>query len=170
MEVLLQLYRVLVRPHLEYCVQFWSLNLRKDILAIEGVQRRFTRLIPGMPGLSYEERLDSLGLYSLEFRRLGGDLIETYKILKGLDRLHAGRLFPMLGKSRTRGHSLRIRGKSFRTEMRKTFFTQRAVNLWNSLPQKVVEDGSLAIFKRKFDVTFVAKGIRGYGEKAGMGY
>ena len=54
-EVLLQLYRALVRPHLEYCVQFWSPNLRKDILAIEGVQRRFTRLIPGMAGLSYAE-------------------------------------------------------------------------------------------------------------------
>ncbi|XP_055492473.1 uncharacterized protein LOC129697841 [Leucoraja erinacea] len=166
-EVLLQLYRVLVRPHLEYCVQFWSPNLRKDILAIEGVQRRFTRLIPGMSGLSYEERLDKLGLHSLEFRRLRGDLIETYKILKSLDRLDAGRLFPMLGKSRTRGHSLRIRGKSFRTEMRKTFFTQTVVNLWNSLPQNVVEASSLAIFKRELDVALVAKGIRGYGEKAG---
>ena len=169
-EVLLQLYRALVRPHLEYCVQFWSPNLRKDILAIEGVQRRFTRLIPGMAGLSYEERLDRLGLYSLEFRRLRGDLIETYKILKGLDRLDAGRLFPMLGKSRTRGHSLKIRGKSYRTEMRTFFFTQRVVNLWNSLPQKVVEASSLAIFKRELDVALVAKGIRGYGEKAGTGY
>ena len=169
-EVLLQLYRVLVRPHLEYCVQFWSPNLRKDIIAIEGVQRRFTRLIPGMSGLSYEQRLHRLGLYSLEFRRLRGDLIETYKILKGLDRLDAGRLFPMLGRSRTRGHSLRIRGKSFRTEMRRTFFTQRVVGLWNSLPQRVVEASSLAIFKRELDVALVAKGIRGYGEKAGTGY
>ena len=76
----------------------------------------------------------------------------------------------MLGKSRTRGHSLRIRGKSFRTEMRRTFFTQRVVNLWNSLPQKVVEASSLAIFKRELDVALVAKGIRGYGEKAGTGY
>ena len=97
----------------------WSPNLRKDILAIEGVQRRFTRLFPGMAGLSYEERLDRRGLYSLEFRRLRGDLIETYKILKGLDKLDAGRLFPMLGESRTRGHSLRVRGNSFRTEMSK---------------------------------------------------
>ena len=113
---------------------------------------RFTRLIPGMSGLSYEERLDRLGLYSLEFRRLRGDLIETYKILKELDKLDAGRLFPMLGESRTRGHSLRIRGDSFRTEMRKTFFTQRVVSLWNSLPQKVVEASSLAIFKRELDV------------------
>ena len=121
-EVLLQLYRVLVRPLLEYCVQFWSPYLRKDIIGIEGAQRRFTRLIPGMSGLSYEQRLHRLGLYSLEFRRLRGDLIENYKILKGLDRLDAGRLFPMLGRSRTRGHSLRIRGKSFKTEMRRDFF------------------------------------------------
>ncbi|XP_055490631.1 uncharacterized protein LOC129696607 [Leucoraja erinacea] len=149
-EVLLQL----VRPHLEYCVQFWSPSLRKEIITKEGVQRR----------------LDRLGLYSLEIRRLRRDLIETYKILKGLDRLDAGRLFPMLGKSRTRGHSLRIRGKSFKTEMRRIFFTQRVVNLWNSLPQRVVEASSLAIFKRELDVVLVAKAIRGYGEKAGTGY
>ena len=64
----------------------------------------------------------------------------------------------------------RIRGKSFRTEMRRTFFTQRVVGLWNSLPQRVVEASSLAIFKRELDVALVAKGIRGYGEKAGTGY
>ena len=55
--------------------------MTKGVLAIEGAQRRFTRLIPGMAGLSHEERLSWLGLYSLEFRRVSGDLIETYKIL-----------------------------------------------------------------------------------------
>ena len=50
-DVLLQLYRALVRPHLEYCVQFWSPFLRKDVLAPKGMQRRFTRLILGMAGL-----------------------------------------------------------------------------------------------------------------------
>ena len=83
-DVLLQLYRVLVRSHLEYCVQFWSPCLRKDVVALEAVQRRFTRLIPGMKGLTYEERLNSLGLYSLGFRRM----IEAYKILKGIDNVN----------------------------------------------------------------------------------
>ena len=108
--------------------------LRKDVLAIEGVQRRFTRLIPGMAGLSYEERLSRLGLYSLEFRRVRGNLIETCKILTGLDRVDSEGIFPMVGESRIRGHRLKIRGKPFRTEVRRNFFTQRVVNVWNSLP------------------------------------
>ena len=67
---------------MEYCAQFWSPHLRKDILTLEGVQRRFTRLIPELRGLDYDERLSRLGLYSLEFRRMRGDLIETYTIMK----------------------------------------------------------------------------------------
>ena len=99
-EVMSQLSKVLVRPHL----QFWSPYLRKDILALEGVQRRFTRLIPGLRGgLAYEERLSRLGLYSLEFRRMRGDLMETYKIMKGIGKIEAGKLFPLAGETRTRG-------------------------------------------------------------------
>jgi len=68
----LQLYRALVRPLREYCVQFWSPFLRKDVPALEGMQRRFTRLIPEVAGLMSEERLTGLGLFSLEFRRMRG--------------------------------------------------------------------------------------------------
>ena len=77
-EVLLKLYKALVRPHLEYCEQFWFPYLRKNILASEAVQRRFTRLILGIKGFSNEERLSSLSLYSLEFRRMKGGLIDIY--------------------------------------------------------------------------------------------
>ena len=58
--------------------------MRKDILTLEGVQRRFARLIPELRELAYEERLSRPGLYSFEFRRMRGDLIETYKIMKGI--------------------------------------------------------------------------------------
>ena len=99
-----------------------------------------------------------------------GDLKGTYKILTGLDKVEAGRMFPMVGESRTRGHSLRIRGKPFRTEVRRHFFTQRVVSLWNSLPQEVVDAKILSVFKRRLDIAVGANGIKGYGENAGLGY
>eukprot|EP00061_Rhincodon_typus_P016457 g44685.t1 len=133
--------------YLEYCQRFWAPYIRKDVLVLEGVQRRFTRIIPGMKSLSYEERLWTLGLYSVEFRRTRGDLIETYRIPSGLDTVDVEKTFPLVGETRTRGHSLRVKGRSFRTEVRRNFFSQRLVSLWNSLLQKVVEDESLRIFK-----------------------
>ena len=84
-------------------------------------------LIPGMAGLSFEERLSRFRLYSLEFSRVRGDLLETYKILTGLDRVDSIRMFPMVVESSTRGHSLRVRDDRFGTEVRRNFFTQRVV-------------------------------------------
>ena len=81
--VLLKLYKTLVRPHLEFCVQFWPPYYRKDIIKLERVQKRFTRMQSGLDGLSYKERLDRLGLFSLERRRLWGDHIEVYKNNEG---------------------------------------------------------------------------------------
>ena len=80
---MLKLYMTLVRPHLEYCVKFWSPYCRKDIIKLERVQKRFTRMLPGLDGLTYKERLDRLGLFSQERRRLRGDLVEVYKIMGG---------------------------------------------------------------------------------------
>eukprot|EP00061_Rhincodon_typus_P011492 g36540.t1 len=80
-EVMLQLYRTLVRPLLEYCILFWCPCHRKDVVKLERVQKRFRKMLSGLEGLSYRERLNRLGLFSLE-QMLRGDLLQVYKLIR----------------------------------------------------------------------------------------
>ena len=62
-EVMMELYKTLVRPQLEYCVQFWMPHYRKDVIALEKVQRKFPRVLAGLECFSYQEKLDRLALF-----------------------------------------------------------------------------------------------------------
>jgi len=84
-EVLMNVYKSMMRPHLEYCCAVWSPHYIKDKQMLEEVQHRFTRMFPHLKNLPYEDRLSELGLWtlwSLEERRNRADIIEVYKMVK----------------------------------------------------------------------------------------
>ena len=148
---MVSLYKALVRPRLEFCIQAWSPYLRKDIDMIERVQRRATKLIEGYHNFSYEDRLKKTGLILLEKRRVRGDLIQVFKMLKGFDKVDFRIFFEISSNDKTRGHSFKLVKKGSKGDIRKNFFTQRVVNSWNSLPQVVVDADTINCFKNRLD-------------------
>jgi len=106
----------------------------------------------GQEHLLHEERLSNLGLFSLEIRRLRGDLINVYKYLKGGGRqTDEARLFSVMGSNRTRNNGLKFVYRKFCTNMWKNFFMVRVMEHWNRLPREVVETLSMEILKTCLD-------------------
>jgi ribonuclease P/MRP protein subunit RPP40 len=102
--------------------------LQKDIDLIEGVQRRATKLVVGTKGMSYEERLKFLDITTLETRRVRGDLIEVFKIMKGLEDVNKDKFFTM-DTGCTRDHELELFKPSCRLDGRKYAFSNRIINI-----------------------------------------
>ena len=144
------IYKATVRPHLEYCVQAWAPYLKKDINALEKVQHRATKMITTLRKLPYEQRLKECNLTTLEERRKRGDMLETHKIMHGLERIPEVTFFAR-GDTLQRGHTLKIYKERSMREPRRNFFSQRVVIPWNALPEKVVCSKSTLQFKIEFD-------------------
>jgi len=156
---LLHLYKSLVRPKLEYCVQAWRPFLRRDIELLEKVQRRATRIIINDETKTYEERLKLLGWTTLETRRLRGDLIQAFKMLKGIDNVDSSHYF-IRSSTGLRGHSLKLYKSGSRLDIRKYFFSQRVVEEWNRLPESAIQCETVNSFKNKLDLHLYDRGFK----------
>ena len=101
------MYQAIFRLHFEYCLHAWGPYRKKDIDTLEHIQRRATKIIPELRGISFEERLKECGLSTLETRRLRGDQIEVFfKILNGYENIDRNMFFSLKKVSRTRGHDV----------------------------------------------------------------
>jgi len=134
---LVKAFKVYVRPLVEYCSSVWSPHYAKDIKLIESVQRKFTKRLSGLWGVSYTERLRRTGLERLDVRRLRADLILTYKIIFGHVNVDADQFFQLSQNVGTRDHAYKLYYPAVNTDCRKHFFSNRIVNIWNELPASI---------------------------------
>lgn len=152
----MRLYVQYVRPHLEFAIPAWAPWTGNDIEKLENVQKKAVRMISGLVGKTYEERLAEIGLPTLVDRRREYDMVQTYKILSGKDMVEAEQWFT-LANERTGGVSTRqrtgtrnITPKFGRTEIRSNFFSVRVTNEWNKLPDALKESKSTGQFKHGY--------------------
>ena len=142
----------MVRPHLEYGNIIWGPFYKMDMVRVESVQRRATKLVITHKNKSYEDRLSALDLPSLAYRRKRGDMIMMYKIVNELVRVDFNDLFtPIPTSHNLRGHNKRVFKHHATKRSRIDSFSQRVVNNCNTLPACVVNASSLNVFKNKLD-------------------
>ena len=146
------LYKSQVRPVLEYCTDIWYPTYAKDMVEVEKVQKRATKLVKGLEHKPYSERLRELDIPSMEYRRNRTDLIQTFRILKGYDNLDPSLFFEMDCRGVTRGHSMKLIKPRVFTRNRQYSFSQRVINPWNSLPEQVVSADSINSFKDRLEL------------------
>ena len=115
-------------------------------------------MIRNLRGKTYEEKLQELGLFSLEKRRLRGDLIEMFKIYKGFSKWDHSVSFAKCSRD-MRGHQKKLVKRFSRTDLRKNFYTQRIVNEWNRLPATAMQCDNIDMFKKQIDKHFRALNI-----------
>lgn len=165
-DIFLPLYKSLVRSHLEYASSVWCPYKLKYVEKIERVQRRATKLIPGMKNMSYEDRLRKLSLPTRKFRRYRGDMIQVYKLVQGIYNVTVEPIFQFWNnRYETRGNFLKLYPRTCLSEKRKNFFTLCGVKSWNELPEEVVCSPSIHSFKNRLDAFCLSKDVM-YNYKA----
>ena len=158
-DLMIRLYKAMIRPHLEYCTQVWAplatYGNWSVIGEIEAVQKAFTRMINGIGLWTYKERLHELKLTTLLERRMRGDLIETFKVVNG----HVNYGSNLFGHSRTGRHLVARACTSKLTNNKRDFFAQRVLKYWNKLPENIRNSPTVNSFKNRLD-GFREEGIK----------
>lgn len=151
----IRLYRMYVRPHLEYAVQSWCPWTDANIQLMESVQVRAVRMVSGLKASSYEEKLREVNLTTLVERRKRGDMIEVWKIMHGKDDIDPGGLFCLVddysSRLTRRSNSLMLVQPKARLDIRKYSFSHRVVDDWNRLPDELKSASCLLTFKINYD-------------------
>ena len=164
-ENLVPLYKTFIRPKLEYAVAAWSPWMEGDKEIMEKVQKRFVRMISDKKGGSYEERLENLGMTTLTERRERGDMIVTFRTMRGLNRVDKNNWFQFRNVENMRATRSTVSVtdeeevvrdnvlfmENVRLESRKNFFSVRVINRWNRIPDEVKNQTTLNSFKNRYD-------------------
>ena len=149
-----KLYKTYVRPHLEFAVPAWAPTTREDIECLEKVQKRAIGMVSGLEGRDYESRLLELGMVTLEERRHQIDMVQTYKILHGKDKVRREEWFTMASESerptRLNADPWNLRIPAPRLELRRSFFSQRVPALWNRVPAEIKASRTATAFKHAY--------------------
>lgn len=160
----LQLFKVYIRPVIEYNINTWMPSLVSDVEKIESIQANFTKRLCKKLNIkfnSYFHRLQILNLESLENRGIKSDLILTYKIINNLIDIDQNTIFiinPCVDKYNLRRHESHLRTKTIaHSSTRQQFFSHRTINIWNKLPNEVIKAKSLPIFKSKLNCLDLSK-------------
>ena len=137
---------------MEFAVQAWRPWQRRDIAPLENVQQKMVAAISGLEGRSYEDRLADIGMVSVEDRYQQLDMIQTYKILTGVDRVDKNHWFSQRAEAanqmtRAAAGGLGITGQRSRLELRRNFFSQRVVDPWNRLFKDTKQAKTVREFK-----------------------
>ena len=161
---LVPLFKTFIRPKLEFAAAAWNPWTEQDKKQLERVQERMIRMLSDVRGTTYEEKLKDAGLTTLEERRRRGDAIETFKTLKGMNRVNKEKWFTMEAedsRATRRNTEVTEEGerrrcdilvvKKARLEIRKNFFNIRAAKVWNAIPEEVKNQGSINAFKNAYD-------------------
>lgn len=151
-DIFCHIYKGLVRPHLEYAAPVWSPNSVKQKESIENVQRRATKLVPGLFDMSYPDRLKKLKIPTLAYRRTRGDMIQVYKMM--CDDGGYDKTLPNLLKecdTGLRGHNKKLFVQGSNKDIGKYAFHNRITKIWNSLPLHVVNAKDTKLFEKGLD-------------------